>query len=315
MRTNTAGPDYWAYLLLLGIGFIWGGQFVFNAQAIEHFPAMTVTATRVVIGALTLTVASWLVSEKAERPEQSSPWSVRLLFIAVALFEGVLPLFLITWGQQHVASSVTAVIVGSVPIATLVLSVFLGSKKSRLSFASAMSVVLGFVGIVVLINPTAAGAGSHELVYELAVFAGVVSFALSMTLFEKLPHGAPIRTARNILWIASIPLVVVALAFDKPWLLSWGFSEVLPVLVLGVVGSGVAYVMYASLIQRSGPVFTSISNFIVPVVGVLLGVAVRGEYFGTREVLALLFIIAALAANEIKFSKKAKSSMRAVDPF
>jgi drug/metabolite transporter (DMT)-like permease len=96
--------------------------------------------------------------------------------------------------------------------------------------------------------------------------------------------------------------------------LSWGFSEVLPVLVLGVVGSGVAYVMYASLIQRSGPVFTSISNFIVPVVGVLLGVAVRGEYFGTGEVLALLFIIAALAANEIKFSKKARSSMRAVDP-
>jgi len=299
MRTHSTAPDYLAYFLLLGVGIIWGGQFLFNAQAISHFPAVTVAASRVLIGALTLTLVACFVPEKSQFSPQRS-WATGGLFIAVALFEAVLPLFLIAWGQQHVVSSVTAVIVGSVPIVTLIVSLFLGSKKSVFSIASGLSVALGFIGIVILINPSASIADWHNLIYELAIFAGVVSFALSLTLFEKLPHGTPIRSARNVLWIASVPLVIAALVLDKPWLLNWSFSNTLPLWVLGVVGSGMAYVMYAALIQRSGPVFTSISNFIVPLVGVLLGVSVRGEQFGGREVLALAFIIGALVSNEIR---------------
>jgi drug/metabolite transporter (DMT)-like permease len=305
MRISPTGPDYFAYFLLFGVGIIWGGQFLFNAQAISHFPAVTIAASRVLIGALTLTLVACFVREKPHSTPKRL-WITGGLLIAIALSEAVLPLFLIAWGQQHVASSITAVIVGSVPIVTLVVSVFLRSQKSPFSVASGLSVVLGFSGIVILINPRASLAEGPILIYELAIFAGVVGFAIGLTLFEKLPHGAPIRSARNVLWIASVPLVGAALVLDKPWLLNWSFSHTLPLWVLGVVGSGLAYVMYASLIQRSGPVFTSISNFIVPLVGVVLGVSVRGEPFGGREILALAFIIGALVVNEIRLFAKPK---------
>ena len=304
MQTKNTARDSIAYLLLLGIGIIWGGQFVFIAQAVSYFPPITIAASRVFIGALTLTFAAFFISEK---PNHLHPrtLSLGLLFIAIALFEAVLPMFLIVWGQQHVESSITAVIVGSVPIITLLLSVFF-SKKNHFNFSSGLSVVLGFIGIIVLIKPSANSVSLNHLIYEIAIFAGVVSFALSLILFEKIPHGTPIRSARNILWIACIPLIIAALILDKPWTLRWNFDGSLSLVVLGVLASGIAYVMYASLIQRSGPVFTSLSNFIVPLFGVFLGVVVRGEQFGTKELLALVLIISALAANELNLFSKPK---------
>ncbi|WP_219637321.1 DMT family transporter [Pseudomonas chlororaphis] len=285
------------YLMLLAIGVVWGGQFLFNAQAVQAFPPITVAAARVLIGAITLSIVTGFISEPST-PHAKRSLSVGILFLCIALFEAVLPLFLIVWGQQHVDSSVTAVIIGSVPIITLILSVFM-SKRKGFTVYSGLSVILGFIGIVVLVNPSAGGIGG-KFIYEMAIFLGAVSFAFSLNLLERIPHSSPIRSVRNILWISSVPLVIAALVLDKPWLLAWNLEGALSVLVLGMIGSGLAYLMYASLTQRCGSVFTSLSNFIVPLVGVILGVAIRGEEFGSKEGLALVLIIAALAVNEAK---------------
>lgn len=287
-----------SYLLLLGIGLIWGGQFLFNAQAVEDFPPVTIAAVRVLLGALTLSVVTCFVREGASR-RSKRPLSVHALLGLVALFEAVLPLFLIAWGQQHVSSSVTAVMVGGVPVMTLVLSIFM-SRNNRFTVYSGLSVLAGFLGILVLVNPGGSGLGEHNPAYEAAIFLGAMSFAISLNLLERIPHGEPIRSTRDMLWIASAPLTIAALVLDKPWSLHWGLDGVLPLILLGVLGSGVAYLMYAALIQRSGSVFTSLSNFIVPMVGVALGVAVRGESFGPRQGWALALIVAALALNEMR---------------
>ncbi len=287
-----------SYLLLLGIGLIWGGQFLFNAQAVEDFPPVTIAAVRVLLGALTLSVMTCFVQEGASR-RSKRPLPVYALLGLVALFEAVLPLFLIAWGQQRVSSSVTAVMVGGVPVITLVFSVFM-SRNNRFTVYSGLSVLAGFLGILVLVNPRGSGLGEHNLAYEAAIFLAAASFAISLNLLESIPHGEPIRSTRDMLWIASAPLTIAALVLDKPWSLHWSLDGVFPLILLGVLGSGVAYLMYASLIQRSGSVFTSLSNFIVPMVGVALGVAVRGESFGPRQGWALALIVAALALNEMR---------------
>lgn len=304
MQTKNTTRDYISYLLLFCIGIIWGGQFLFNAKAVHYFPPITIAASRVFIGALTITFASYFISEKPTHPH---PWalSTKLLMVVIAITETVLPLFLIIWGQQHVASSVTAVIVSSVPIITLTLTLFL-SKNRYFNFSSGLSMVFGFIGIAVLVKPSPSEISLDNLIYEISIFGGAVSFALSLILFEKIPHGAPIRTVRDILWIASVPLIIATFALDKPWTLRWHFEGIVSLMVLGVVASGIAYVLYALLVQRSGPVFTSISNFIVPLVGVLLGIVVRGERFGTKEWLALILIISALAVNEFTLFSKLK---------
>ncbi len=102
-----------------------------------------------------------------------------------------------------------------------------------------------------------------------------------------------------MLWLSAIPLSAASLLLDRPWSLHWTAAGIGSVLVLGTVCSAAPYVMYATLVQRSGPVFTSLSGFIVPLVGVILGVAFRGEPFGMRESTALALVIVALAVNEL----------------
>ncbi|WP_426162357.1 DMT family transporter [Pseudoduganella sp. R-34] len=286
------------YLLLLGIGTIWGGQFLFNAFAVESIPPATTAALRVLIGAATLTMLAGF-TRRPTRPlpaaGRKAPLSPALLYALIALFEAVLPFFLIVWGQQHVDSGITAVMMGSVPILTMLLSLCI-SKHRRPGWPAMLSVLLGFAGIIILVSP-ATNHGSGHLVYEGAIFLGCASFALSLNLLEHLPHDNPIRSVRTILWYAALPLAIASLLIDHPWQLTWTPGALGAVAVLGTVESGLAYLMYAALVQRRGPVFTSLSNFIVPVVGVLLGVALRGEHFGLRQASALALTIAALAVN------------------
>lgn len=270
---------------------------MFNAQALKDFPPITVAAVRALLGALTLSVVTCFVPERATSTRERS--SVLTLLAVVALFEAVLPLLLIAWGQQHVASSTTAVMVGAVPIITLVVSIFM-SKRNTFTVYSGLSVLAGFAGIVVLVNPSGEGAAQGGIGYEAAIFLGAVSFAVSLNLLERLPQGTPIRSTRDMLWLASAPLSIAALVLDKPWTLHWSFNGMLSLVALGTLGSGLAYVMYAALIQYSGSVFTSLSNFIVPLVGVALAVVVRGETFGQRQGYALALIISALLANETR---------------
>ncbi|MBV8048069.1 MAG: DMT family transporter [Paludibacterium sp.] len=298
-----------SYLLLLGIGVVWGGQFVFNAQAIESLPPATVAAARAVLGALTLSLVSYFKPEPRLGAKPAGSLPLGRLLMLIALFETVLPLFLIAWGQQHVSSSVTAVLVGSVPIVTLLLSTVM-SARNHFTVFSGLSVLLGFLAIWVLVDPGADGLSEqHTLIYEGAIFLGVISFGISLNLMEKIPLHAPIRSTRNMLWLSSAPLLLVALLFDQPWSLSWGMHNIVPLMLLGVLGSGLAYLMYTALVQQRGSVFTSLSNFIVPMVGVLLGVLARGEDFGARQGWALGLIIAALAVNEMRGIFRARQAV------
>ncbi|WP_063900119.1 DMT family transporter [Burkholderia ubonensis] len=297
MQNKTQTPLS-SYLLLLGIGLVWGGQFLFNARAVESFPPVTIAAVRVLLGALTLSIVTCF-DRNGSRNRAKPARSTYALLALIALFEAVLPLFLVAWGQQQVTSSITAVMIGGVPIITLLLSAFMG-RGNGFTIYSGLSVLVGFIGILVLVNPTSGGFGAHSLVYEGAIFLGAVSFAISLNLLERIPQGEPIRSTRDMLWMASAPVTIAALVLDKPWLLHWTSEATLSLIVLGVLGSGAAYLMYASLIQRSGAVFTSLSNFIVPMVGVVLGVAVRGESFGQRQGLALALIVVALILSELR---------------
>lgn len=287
-------PDY---LLLFGIGLLWGGQFVLNAVAVAQLPPITVAASRILIGALTLSAVTCCIREPRGKTA-TGRIAPGYLYVAVAFFEAVLPMFLITWGQQQVDSSVTAMLLGSVPILTLLLSVFM-SRKSHFNRYSLLSVVLGFIGIIVLMHPAVGNHENGSFISEVAVFCGALSFACSINLMDFFPVGAPIRVVRNVLWLSAIPLAAASLALDRPWLLHWTAPGIGSVLVLGTVCSAAAYVMYATLVQRSGPVFTSLSGFIVPLVGVILGIVLRGEPFGMRESTALALVIVALAVNEL----------------
>jgi len=299
------------YLLLLGIGMIWGSQFMLNELAIADFPPPVVAAGRTVIGFLTLAVLVALTSSRRNPPPAAQGPATGLWgqYFLIGIFEATLPFYLVAWGQQHVDSGIAAILMGTVAIFVIVLAV-LFVKDERFSLGNVLGVGLGFVGVVVLIGPGALSGLQDHVLGELAILGGALSFAISLTLIKRLPAEIPaIVKARNILLCASIQIVPLTLILTpRAWSVDPTWQAMIAVLALGTLCAGIVYILFVKLIDRAGPTFASFSNFLIPLVGVLLGVLFLGEPLKLSHVAALALIILGLAATHLPARKARKGN-------
>ncbi len=287
------------YLLLVGISLIWGSQFVLNELAIRSFTPLVVATGRVVIGFVTLTVIAALMSKGAARNVNAAdgqPWK---LYCAIAVAEAILPCFLIPWGQQHVDSSIAAILLATVPIFTLILAPFF-VKDEHWSLIAALSVIVGFIGILVLIVPSIEGSWVADIIGELAILGGALSFSLSLIMMKHLSGVPPVLAMRNVFMIASAVLVVLMLILNTQWHPHPSWQSASALLGLGVFCGGIAYVLFIYMVGRTGPTFTALTGYLITLVGVFIGIAFLGERLQANDIFALVLIIAALIIGKFK---------------
>jgi drug/metabolite transporter (DMT)-like permease len=289
-------PSATHYLLLFAIALIWGSQFIFNQIVLREMPPLTLAAGRASIGALTLTLIGCFLGEERRRAAASA----RKLFgtyLLLAFFEALLPLFLLGWGQAHVESSVASILMGTIPIFTVLLApaVVGGRHWTR---PAILSVASGFIGIVVLMAPELHSGDSHNILGNLAVLGSAASVSVSLLLFNRLGDLSPVITVRNILILAALPLIALAAAIDRPWTLNISHEALLSLMLLGVFCAGIVYLMFARLIQLAGSVFTSLTNYLSPLIGVLIGALVAQEAVGINAWFALALIAGAVVVNQ-----------------
>jgi drug/metabolite transporter (DMT)-like permease len=281
------------YLLLTVIALLWGGQFVFMFQAIESLPPSFVAAGRALTGAVTL----WIVCLLMKTETKPINWR---LYLGLGFVEAALPFILLAWAQQFVDSSVSSVIMGMIPLMTLLFAPLLIASE-RLTIWKMASVVIGFVGILVLFAPglMASDAGL-PLLPLLMILISAACYALGMLMVKRWASDAPLVVARNIL-IAATPQLLLVCLVQQPSLEAMGdvsMTALWGMLMLGVFSTGFAYYAFMSLIALSGPTFASMSNYLIPVVGFIMGGLVLGEKLAANTGWALLLILAAVAVNQ-----------------
>ena len=289
------------YLLLFILSILWGSQFALNEIALKTIPAMTIAAGRTIVGVLTLSLVILLFAKPTPQNNQSktnSKWySLWLTYALICIFEAVIPFFLIPWGQQqHVDSGIAAILTGTVPIFALLFSKVI-LKESTWQVPAVLSIIIGFIGIIVLVLPDIKS-GSNIL-GELAILGASMGFAIGVLLLKKLPIDNPAASIRNILILASIPLTILSLIMDKPWTLDFTWQAVLSICLVGAFGSGICYFIYMLLIHRAGPTFATLCGYLVPLVGVVIGVVFLGNSFAINELFAIIIIFAALLINQL----------------
>jgi drug/metabolite transporter (DMT)-like permease len=157
---------------------------------------------------------------------------------------------------------------------------------------------LAFVGLIVLVNP--AGDDFHgSLMGYLSISMAAACFAWALILMEKLPREiSPVHATRFILGIYAVPMLLIW--FYTTDSIPSNLESIRSVLIIGIFSSGIVYILYLSLIRISGPTFTSLSNYIVPLVGTFMGVWFLSEPFTTNIAFALFFIILGLFISNIK---------------
>ncbi|EAP94895.1 MULTISPECIES: DMT family transporter [Vibrio] len=279
------------YLTLIAIGLIWGSQFVFQEISLEGFSPVWVGTLRAILGALTLVVICKIMGIKSA----SKQWG---LFALIGLLEAAIPFVLVPWAQQNLTSSIAAILMGTLPFYALLLSpVFI--KGATISKGNTVSVIVGFSGLLILFSPElSSNTGAINLVSSAAIIVAAVCFAIALLLLNRVRDVHPLVVARNVLCMASIQLLFIAFLTAPITNVKPSASSMFSLIYLGVLCAGVVYYLYMMSIKNAGAVFTSMTNYLVPAVGVLIGVLLADESVQITTWLALVVILSALFINQ-----------------
>ena len=285
------------YFLLVIVGLIWGSQYVLNDIVLESFTPLGLTALRMLFGFLTLSFFILVIPSERKKSLDLTPSLLKLLLL-VGLTEAALPFTFIAFGQTQISSSMAAIILGIIPMITIVLHSFL-LKTHQIKRTEVFGMFLAFIGLIVLLNPSSDSLRGTFLGYG-ALFIAAFSFALSFIYMDKIPHElSALHVSRFVLMVYSLPLVGVWLLTDEK-AVPTEMSAWIPLLILGVFASGLIYVLYIKLVRLAGPTFTSLSNYIVPLSGTFLSVVILSEPLSNNIIIALILITFSLFIINLK---------------
>lgn len=290
-RAGAIRPVHVAWLLFLG--FAWGSSFMFTAIGVRTIPPMTLTAARIVGAALMLWIVAWRMG--LEVPRGARIWGL----IALAGLNGnALPFALISWGQVRVDSSLAAILLSTAPLFTLPLMHFLTSDD-RMDARKSLGIALGFAGVVMLIGVDALSEISGGFWGQLALVGAAMSFALTYLWARLLRAMSPVAVSAWVLLGSSLWSLPIALVVDRPWTLAPSQESVLAALALAVLSTGAANLVFFWLVSQTRPSFVSLTNYLLPAVGVMWGVLLLGESLPWRTLAALAVIVAGIALTSI----------------
>lgn len=274
------------YLFLLLVSLIWGSQFIFTSVLLTEYTPLQIAMLRAFIGAIFL---SGVIIYLKEKQDCTGDVWVKLLFIS--LFEGVIPFIFISFALKTVNIGVAAILLGTVPLFTFVLDAFI-NRKMAFGFQKFVGILIGFGAIVALFwKDIHGGQLMMSRMGEVALLISSASIGLGLVLITKIPSKvSPFVSARNILGIAGVIMLgLIAVRGQYP-VMSQSFNINVSLLFLGAFCSGAVYVLYIKLVSSSGATFASLTNYLVPVVGVLIAVFFTHEML-TKELLCVLVLV------------------------
>jgi drug/metabolite transporter (DMT)-like permease len=262
-RTEAFGAQEW--LLLSGIAVIWGSSFLFIDIGLEALRPGVIALARLGLG-----VAALALFPAARRPvdRQDLP---QVAFLGL-IWAG-LPLILFPVAQQWIDSSVAGMLNGAVPLFGAAWAVVL--LRRPLGRAQTLGLLVGFAGVVAISWPEVEGSRATTLGAGLVVLA-VVCYGLAVNLAVPLQqrHGAlpVLLRAQLAALLLLVPFGLWSLPGSR---LAWG--PVLAMLPLGLLGTGLAFVLMTTLVGRVGGPRGAVATYFIPVVAIALGVAFLDE--------------------------------------
>jgi len=283
-------PKHWFVFILLGA--IWSSSFMWIKIAVQEVGPITLVAFRVLFGLLFGIVVIFI--QRVQLSRSFKEWSPLLL---LGITNVAIPFFLISWGEQSIDSAVAAILDATVPLFTILIAHYL-LHDDKMTWPKVLGLLVGFAGVIVLMSKDV-GASFGSILGQLAVvlacafYAGSAVFARKTT--EDTPgilrSAGPLVSATVVMWLATF---FVESPVEIPQLgITW-----FALLFLGVLGSGLAFVLSYYLIHEIGPTRTSMVTYLFPLGGVILGVAFLNEELSWQLLVgAVLIILSLVVAN------------------
>lgn len=292
---SPSGSRNWTLLFFLS--FVWGGAFMSMAMALQQYGPLTVAAGRIGIGALAL-LAVVAVTSPGDLVIRDRKMLGLILLLGILNF--ALPFSLLAWALQQVPSAFAGVAMGSSPIFVLLMA-YIFVPDEQIGPRRIAGVILGFVGLLVLILPGASvGLGAGETVAaRVACVVAALCYSVGGIIIRRAPPIPPMVFTAGMLTTAALILTPLALMVE-------GLPEIASgratwaMLYVGLVPTGLAFLLRVVLIQSAGPVFMSLVAYIVPLWAVLLGVFFLGETLEPNTYIAAAIILSGVGLTQLR---------------
>lgn len=287
------------------LAVIWGFSFYFIIVGLEAFTPVGVAFSRIAFGAVTLVIIA-LATRTALAPR----WAWKYLFVTSLLWVSI-PWMLFGFAETQVSSALAGIINGATPLMTL-LAILVAFPEEKPTLQRILGLFIGFAGIIVVVGPWQGIEGSDALgiaalVLAIACYGIAFPFARRYLYSAKDSDGNP-RPPLNpialalamMIWglVVTGPIVVVTGVTDSPMSAAPFFA----VAALGILGSGIAYVLNFRVVQRSDATTASTVTYFTPLVAVIAGAVLLNEHLSWNQPVGGVIVVlgAAIAQGVLR---------------
>lgn len=270
------------FIRLIVLAAIWGSSFLFMRISAPVLGPAVLIEYRVAFAAVFLATVGYFLKKKLDL---KAHWKH---FLILGFFNSALPFVLFAFGARTLSASVLSVLNATAPMfGALIAAVWF---RQKITGRTALGLLMGTVGVALLVGFDSVSTREGAGIAIVAALAAAFSYSIASTYAKSAKSVEPFANAHGSMWAATL-LVIPALPF---------FPQTGPAtpgimgaaLALGIMCSGIAYLLYFRLIAEVGPTSALTVTFLNPLFGILWGSLFLGEVIGWYTIAGAAIVIA-----------------------
>ena len=287
-------PKLLDYLLLVLLALIWASAFFNIKIATYSFGPITIAFLRVFFGAIPVLLLCYYKNIRIEAFSKDWHWFAMIGFINL-----VAPFFLIAYGVQSVQSNLAAILMSTTPLSSTVLGHFY-TKNEKFNFIKTFGILIGFSGILYLFSDNLL-IDQNNFWSALLILLGSTCYVVGGVLTLKISKKKNENVTGSILIWAIIILIPLVCFIEQPWNSIPRLDSTISVIYLGLISTGVAWLLRFRILVKNGLIFQSQVSYLIPIFGTIL------SYIFLKELITVKVLVSlAAVVMGIYFVKKAK---------
>ena len=277
-------PKLVDYILLIVLALIWASAFFNIKIATYSYGPITIAFLRVFFGAIPVLLICLYKRIKIEAFSKDWYWFAMIGFVNL-----VAPFFLIAYGVKSVQSNLAAILMSTTPLSSTILGHFF-TKNEKFNFIKTFGILIGFSGILYLFSDNLL-INDNNFISALLILLGSTCYVIGGILTLKISEKKNENVTGSILIWAIIILIPLVSIIEKPWTSNPSIESTISVIYLGVVSTGIAWLLRFRILKNNGLIFQSQVSYLIPIFGTILSYIFLDEVITSKVIVSLIAVV------------------------
>jgi len=279
------------WFLLILLSAIWGGAFTLNKIALDLYTPEVIVAGRLIVGSAFLIVLIYFIYKRF-----SFNLSQLNYYLFMSLVGIVIPFIAIINGQRNIDSAMAGILMATMPITTILLSHFFLADE-KINQQKLIGFLISFFGVFILIyreDLFVNNSLSTTLISQLQVMLGSTLYSIAAIYGKKYKMTDPVSASTGTILFATFFMLIYLIFIDESNVSIPTLLVNYNILLLGILCTAIATIIYFQILQTAGASFLSIMNFLIPLWAILFGILILNDAFSWNYIFGLIIILAGI---------------------